>query len=57
MSQAAGSFDFWMKAEVLQSALTESDNVKVEILAYQKTYPQTLGKAKGEERYKALMDI
>ena len=57
MSQAAGTFDFWMKAEVLQSALNESEDLKVEMLAYQKKYPQTLGEAKGEERYKALMHI
>jgi len=57
MSQAAGTFDFWMKAEVLQSALNESEDLKVEMLAYQKKYPQTLGEAKGEERYKALMSI
>ena len=57
MSQAAGTFDFWMKAEVLQSALNDSEDLKVEMLVYQKKYPQTLGEAKGEERHKALMNI
>ena len=57
MLQTAGNFEFWMKAEILESAVNESEDLKVEMLAYQKKYPQSLGEAKGEERYKALMNI
>ena len=57
MSQAAGSFEFWVKAEMLQSALDDSEDLKVEMLAYQKKYPEEIAEEKGEERYKALMQI
>jgi len=57
MLMTAGNIDYWMKAEVLEDALKDSEDMKVEMMAYRKKYPQTLGETKGEERYKAIMDI
>ena len=57
MSQVAGRVEDWMKAEVLYRALTVSEDLKVEMLAYRSKYPNNIGEELGQERYDAMMDI
>ena len=57
MSQVQGKIDAWMKAEILFRALVKSNDLKIEMLAYQKKYLADLGQRKGDKRYEALKDI
>ena len=57
MALVAGRIDFWMKAEILFKAMMTSEDLKVEMVAYQMRYPSSLGEDQGEERYNALKDI
>ena len=46
-----------MKAEILYSALKESQDLRLDMLAYHQKFPTNSGEENGEDRYDALMDI
>ena len=57
MALAAGRTKYWMKAEILYSALKESQDLRLDMLAYHQKFPINSGEENGEDRYDALMDI
>ena len=46
-----------MKAEILYNALKTPDDMRIDVLGYQSSFPVNIGEGLGEERYNALMDI
>ena len=57
MSLAAGQTQYWMKVEILYNAMKESQDLRLDMLAYHQRFPNNTGEEQGQERYDALTEI